>query len=44
MMSALGFPLNFPGISKEEGKTDSAAFPSSLCHRDRCIPVLTSVR
>lgn len=38
-MSALGFPLNFPGISKKE----NTAFPTSLCHRYRCIPVLASM-
>lgn len=43
-MSALVFPLNFPELSKEDGKTDSAVFPSSLCHQDRCVPVLAWVR
>lgn len=38
-MSALGFPLNFPEISKKE----NTAFPTSLCHRYHCIPVLASM-
>lgn len=31
-MGALEFPVNFPEIGKKEDKTDSAAFPGSLCH------------
>lgn len=45
-MGALGFPVNFPEISKKEDKTDSAAFPGSLCHRHcyRRVRALASMR
>lgn len=45
-MGALGFPLNFPEVSKKKEKTDSAAFPGSLCHshRYRCVLVLALMR